>query len=227
MRTVRNGIKTSWTWVQSEDNPLYLSKYRTMSTVGTFSFGQRGRGAAVPVDLGAPISASSLSPTEPGPAAHSYHSSLGAVIPGTEASSSPIDDTDDYRPHSNWSEKDAKTLADESGPSVSDLKGYDTFGVDAEKQRAESITGLARQLTRQSTRTANTGEDLFNYRQGSDLDPFSENFNAKKYVKGIQALLDATGTERLSGLSWSNLSVHGYGSDAGESPEAPCQGTGC
>lgn len=79
--------------------------------------------------------------------------------------------------------------------------------------RSAEIGQLARQLTRQSTRTA---DNLFDYTEGSDLDPFSENFNAKKYVKSLGALSKSAGYERLSGVSYKNLSVHGYGSDAGK-----------
>jgi len=80
-------------------------------------------------------------------------------------------------------------------------------------QREQGITELARQLTRQSTRYP---DNIFDYQEGSDLDPFSENFNARKYTKGLGKMSQGAGVERLAGIAYKNMSVHGFGSDAGE-----------
>jgi ATP-binding cassette subfamily G (WHITE) protein 2 (PDR) len=82
--------------------------------------------------------------------------------------------------------------------------------------RGQEISQLARQLTSQSARAPHDANALFNYQEGSDLDPFSSNFNAKKYVKGMSQLSSGAGVQRLSGVSYSDMSVHGFGSDSGE-----------
>jgi len=86
-------------------------------------------------------------------------------------------------------------------------------------QREQGVAELARQLTRQSTRYP---DNIFDYQEGSDLDPFSENFNAKKYTKGLAKMSQGAGVERLAGIAYRNMSVHGFGSDAGEC--GPCAG---
>lgn len=80
--------------------------------------------------------------------------------------------------------------------------------------REQGVTELARQLTRQSTRMP---ENPFNYQEGSDLDPFAANFDARKYTRALAKLSQGAGVGRLSGVSYKNLSVHGFGTDAGES----------
>lgn len=96
-------------------------------------------------------------------------------------------------------------------------------------ERREQVVGLARQITRQSitrepTRntlnrtTTNTNverKDLFDYEPGSDLDPYSDNFNVQKWTR---RLVQASGDRpaRTAGIAYRHLSVHGFGSDAGE-----------
>jgi ATP-binding cassette subfamily G (WHITE) protein 2 (PDR) len=81
-------------------------------------------------------------------------------------------------------------------------------------RRETGVAELARQLTRQSTRHG-THENLFDYEEGSELDPFSEKFNARRYVKGLASINKGTGAERTSGISYRDMSVHGFGTDAG------------
>lgn len=80
-------------------------------------------------------------------------------------------------------------------------------------QRENGVAELARQFTRQSSRHA---DNVFDYQEGSDLDPFSENFNARKYTKELGRLAQGAGVNRLAGIAYKNMSVHGYGSDSGE-----------
>lgn len=84
--------------------------------------------------------------------------------------------------------------------------------------RPSSPLNLVRQLTGRSNATvvADSPEKLFKYEQGSDLDPFSPDFNARKYVKGIAGLSEEAGVQRSAGVSYKNMAVHGFGSDAGE-----------
>jgi ATP-binding cassette, subfamily G (WHITE), member 2, PDR len=101
---------------------------------------------------------------------------------------------------------------------------YDQRAVDGDEperppmspeQREAEVHHLARQMTTLSTRTA---ENLFDYEQGGPLDPFSDKFEAKRWVKALAQLSKSEGSApgRMSGISYRNMSVHGYGSDAGE-----------
>jgi ATP-binding cassette subfamily G (WHITE) protein 2 (PDR) len=86
-------------------------------------------------------------------------------------------------------------------------------------QRPASPLNLVRQLTGRSNATVVQDvppEKLFKYESGSDLDPFSPNFNARKYVKGMAGLSEEAGVQRQAGVSYKNMSVHGFGSDAGK-----------
>jgi ATP-binding cassette subfamily G (WHITE) protein 2 (PDR) len=85
------------------------------------------------------------------------------------------------------------------------------------QQRSEAIGELARQLSRHTTRGP---ENVFDYQEGSDLDPFSGNFDARKYTKALGQMSKGQGVERLSGVSYKDMSVHGFGSDAGKSRES-------
>ncbi|WVQ84194.1 hypothetical protein IAT38_006345 [Cryptococcus sp. DSM 104549] len=80
-----------------------------------------------------------------------------------------------------------------------------------DSERTREINNLARQLTRQSTQDTSA---LFNYEKGSDLDPFSADFNAQKWTKMLVTAAQESGPGRKAGLSFSNMSVHGFGSDA-------------
>ncbi|KAK4685860.1 ATP-binding cassette, subfamily G (WHITE), member 2, PDR, partial [Tremellales sp. Uapishka_1] len=82
---------------------------------------------------------------------------------------------------------------------------------DPEVDRHARVGELARQLTRMSTRPA---ENLFDYQEGSDLDPFSAHFDARKYAKGIAKFADTGVAGKAAGISFSDMGVHGFGSDA-------------
>lgn len=78
--------------------------------------------------------------------------------------------------------------------------------------RTQNVTSLARQMSRMSERTMT---NLFDYQEGSDLDPFSSSFDARKWTRGMVALQNVDTPARQAGLSYKNMSVHGFGSDAG------------
>lgn len=87
--------------------------------------------------------------------------------------------------------------------------------IQREEQIEEEVAQLARKLTRQSTKTA-TGENTFlGFKEGSTLDPSSENFSSRDWMKNLLAL-NSRDPERYpprqAGVSFRNLSVHGYGS---------------
>ena len=199
----------------------------------------------VPFSLGAPlgsISRTHESASIERPAPKSWTSQLGAAIgwssneagPDGKLSNEKEDERTYEQSSSRSSDRDTRTLNDEkqghsiyNGPEEAEETAYDTRGgfdgptehtvAMTEKQREHSIAGLARQFSRQSVAVT---DNLFQYEQGSDLDPFSETFNARKYVKSLAAMSSAEGRVKRSGLAWTNLSVHGYGSDAGKSPRA-------
>nr|XP_018999174.1 ATP-binding cassette transporter [Kwoniella mangroviensis CBS 8507]OCF62635.1 ATP-binding cassette transporter [Kwoniella mangroviensis CBS 8507] len=81
-------------------------------------------------------------------------------------------------------------------------------------ERHQQVTGLARQISRASISGAGTGNDIFDYQPDSDLDPFSDNFDARKWVKQMSRVSLESAPRRTAGISYSGMSVHGFGSDA-------------
>lgn len=124
------------------------------------------------------------------------------------------------------------TLAPLSGPSknynaktAAQPPAYkpDVGGPRTEEDVAQDITQLARSMSRQVSRapTTNTAGgargNVFDYESGSDLDPYSKTFDAKKWVRSLQATAEEDeGTrQRNSGVAFKGMGVHGFGSDAG------------
>lgn len=77
------------------------------------------------------------------------------------------------------------------------------------------VTDLARKLTRESTRWGE-GENIFlQTREDSTLNPHSPNFKARDWMKNLLAITSRDPErypQRQAGVSFRNLSVHGYGS---------------
>ncbi|WRT64451.1 uncharacterized protein IL334_001383 [Kwoniella shivajii] len=90
--------------------------------------------------------------------------------------------------------------------------GDDTISP-TDRQREDQVTSLARQMSRASIH-GDQPLDLFNYNADSDLDPFSDNFNARKWVKEMSRISQESSPRRTAGISYSGMSVHGFGSDA-------------
>lgn len=104
------------------------------------------------------------------------------------------------------------------------------------EERARQVAQLARTFSHQSQNKAPpsplanrrgslyrtiTGQShtvdhakVFEYESGSDLDPYSTSFDAKKWTKSIAHMSRADTPARSAGIAYRNLSVHGYGSDA-------------
>ena len=98
-----------------------------------------------------------------------------------------------------------------SNPSNQSTSDDETFALSPAP--SEEITQLARHLSTQP----DTG-DMFNYEKGSILDPFAEKFDARVWMSRFASLDDWSGVQgRKSGISFKNLTVFGYGTDAGES----------
>lgn len=92
----------------------------------------------------------------------------------------------------------------------------------------ERVQELARQLTRQSSRhhesasvhgaAAGSESGDFLIEKGSELDPFSDNFNAKAWTRkivGVTSRDPVNHPKRTAGVAFKNLRVHGFGSDSG------------
>ena len=101
-----------------------------------------------------------------------------------------------------------------------------TGGARTEEDVEAGIANLARQMSRQVSRAGTAGAgsggvagNVFDYEEGSDLDPYSKAFDAKKWVRSLQRLSEEDdGTaQRTSGVAYKGMSVHGFGSDAGTS----------
>jgi hypothetical protein len=83
-----------------------------------------------------------------------------------------------------------------------------------DKKLKQEVIELARQVSRDSASLAE--DSIFSFAQGSDLDPLSETFNPKKWVQHFVQASEKAGTfGRELGVSFRNLSVHGFGSDSG------------
>lgn len=87
-----------------------------------------------------------------------------------------------------------------------------------EEKVAERVTDLARRLTRQSTRysiSTNAENPFLGTKEDSSLNPSSPNFNAKNWMKNLLAITSRDPErypQRTAGVSFKNLSVHGFGS---------------
>jgi ATP-binding cassette subfamily G (WHITE) protein 2 (PDR) len=104
--------------------------------------------------------------------------------------------------------------------------------LDQDGMARERVQELARQLTRQSSRhhesasvhggaAAGSESGDFLIEKGSELDPFSDNFNAKAWTRkivGVTSRDPVNHPKRTAGVAFKNLKVHGFGSDSGYQP---------
>lgn len=80
------------------------------------------------------------------------------------------------------------------------------------------VTRLAQQLTRQSTHystSASLENPFLDVVEGSTLNPHGDNFKARDWMKNLLALTARDPErfrQRAAGISFKNMSVHGYGS---------------
>ena len=86
-----------------------------------------------------------------------------------------------------------------------------------EEQIDEQVTELARKLTRESTRFSTIeGENTFlETKEESTLNPASPNFKARNWMKNLLSITSRDPErypQRQAGVSFRNLSVHGFGS---------------
>jgi len=100
-----------------------------------------------------------------------------------------------------------------SGASDQDQSSTPMSMTDTLHSRTQNVTDLARNMSRRSETQGN----LFDYAEGSDLDPFSDNFNAQKWTRQLAAMRSEGAPGRQAGVAFKNMSVHGFGSDAGAS----------
>ena len=76
---------------------------------------------------------------------------------------------------------------------------------------SDEVIQLARQIS------SSADGHIFNYEKGSILDPFHENFDSRLWISKFANLEDwASGTDRRSGISFKDMTVFGYGTDAGK-----------
>ncbi|KAL4798982.1 ABC-2 type transporter-domain-containing protein [Aspergillus venezuelensis] len=88
---------------------------------------------------------------------------------------------------------------------------------DYEAEAEEEVTRLAQQLTHQSTKysTHNIENPFIDVGEESSLNPANPNFKAKNWMKNLLALSSRDPERypaRHAGVSFRNLSIHGYGS---------------
>ena len=81
--------------------------------------------------------------------------------------------------------------------------------------RDADIVSIARQASNTGEITA-LSDKLFKYEKNSPLDPFGVDFNPRLWVRMMSHVSRQSKAQRLSGMSYRDLSVHGFGSDAGQ-----------
>ena len=144
-----------------------------------------------------------------------------AITEGPEPADRTASGDEGFTEHRNSSSTVAPTSPIEKGKSAP----YPNFATQpalrTEEDVEQGIQALARQMSRQVSRAGTTGTagagNVFDYEPGSDLDPYSKTFDAKKWVRSLQRLAEEDdGTaQRTSGVAYKGMSVHGFGSDAG------------
>jgi ABC-type glutathione transport system ATPase component len=136
-----------------------------------------------------------------------------AINPNTPQSQSVVS-------HNNATQGHGLTANDVAGDAAYDLekRSSDETLMESEEIVEAQVGELARQLTRQSTRFAAKG-DLQNPfvidDPESSLNPHSDNFRARDWIKMLFELRSQDPVnfpEKKAGISFRNLSVHGFGS---------------
>ena len=91
-----------------------------------------------------------------------------------------------------------------------------------ERMRSQDIGDLARHFTHQSRLSTGgpagssgaENPNPFEFEPGSDLDPSSDKFDARKYTRALGGMIRGAGIDRHAGIAYRNMSVHGFGGDA-------------
>ena len=110
-------------------------------------------------------------------------------------------------------EKHQKHVRDDSSTTADDNEKQDS--VSSSVERDEEVKHLARTLTQRSVR--HDGGEHVNPFHGSDnplLDPASGKFSARAWIKtliGITSRDPERYPQRVAGVSYKNLNVHGFG----------------
>lgn len=101
--------------------------------------------------------------------------------------------------------------------STSDTATEKNADVNNEDLVEEEVTRLAQHLTRESTRWSTSGAEntFLESKEESTLNPQSPNFKARNWMKNLLAITSRDPErypQRQAGVSFRNLSVHGFGS---------------
>ncbi|KAJ5789156.1 uncharacterized protein N7518_006167 [Penicillium psychrosexuale] len=132
---------------------------------------------------------------------------LGTLDPGTQDGEDSHSANMEARRHDPTASVSTDDTANEKGE------------IGNEDYTEAEVTRLARQLTRQSTHFSVSNQNAENpfveVHEDSTLNPHSENFNPKNWMKNlltIQSRDPERYPKRQAGLAFRNLSVHGFGS---------------
>ncbi|KAL6170912.1 Multidrug resistance protein [Exserohilum turcicum] len=131
----------------------------------------------------------------------------------------------DHHDHAH-SESDASTIAAADGstgahhhhsdPKKGPYNTRDADEIAEANRREEAVHHLARRLTAQSSQSYAYGNP-FNAAPDSPLDPNGKNFNARAWTKAMLNLQEQDANappKRTAGISFRDLNVHGFGTDA-------------
>lgn len=146
-------------------------------------------------------------------ASHNGVASAAAVPPERIGSDSSDDSTIAEETRQNTANN---TTADTKDSTFTTTQNSEAASeADSAERRNSAVHALARRYTQQST-TSTIRQNPFNAAAGSPLDPQGEAFNARAWAKAMlhTQLEDPNAPPiRTAGVAFSNLNVHGFGSD--------------
>jgi len=129
----------------------------------------------------------------------------GAGYRGPRRTSSDVDRTPNiFRSSSRESHQRNHTLPEEKAEASSS----------SDEEAVERVRYLARQFSRDSAFSASANSNPFNAEPDSALDPNSENFRPRAWVKAMFQLQSSDGDRflaRTAGVAFRNLNAHGFG----------------
>lgn len=149
-------------------------------------------------------------------------------VPGPEmAARRPSQYEAEERQHTAASESDASTIAANAEstsqiqrPHLKESQRRQSVAsiadVEETARRERQVLHLARRLTAQSQGELGN-QNPFNAPHNSELDPNGDNFNARAWTKAMLHLQQEdvhAAPTRTAGVSFKNLNVHGFGTDA-------------
>ena len=121
--------------------------------------------------------------------------------------------SDDNRPVPRSRNSLDRVMSRQSDKHASNLDDQPEYAEPSSEDEIEEVKRLARQMTRATSTYSQVGANPWEYEADGYLDPNSENFRAKAFVKAMVNLQaqEEGYVGRTAGFSFRNLSAHGFG----------------